>query len=157
MPSAPRCWPPCRLRRRPLRRLLRRPRAVGARVAAAVAPSRRRRLQRLAAAVRAAPTLGYIWGEGVTGYSIEYAWRSPSADRIIFVLDRRLGAHAPEWGLAASTAPEPDFTVIELHLDAAGAGKGKSSLSAAVIVDPAAPTLALDRFAAAPVLLEVSR
>jgi len=113
--------------------------------------------QRLATAVKAAPTLGYIWGEGVTGYSIKYAWRSPSADRIIVVIDRRLGAHAPEWGLAASSAPEPDFTVIELHLDAAGAGEGKSSLSAAVIVDPAAPTLALDRFSAAPALLRVSR
>ena len=108
-------------------------------------------------AVKTAPTLGYIWGEGVTGYSIKYAWRSPSADRIIVVIDRRLGAHAPEWGLAASAAPEADFTVIELHLDGAGAGEGKSSLSAAVIVDPAAPTLALDRFVAAPALLKVSR
>ena len=113
--------------------------------------------QRLAVAVKTAPTLGYIWGEGVTGYSIKYAWRSPSADRIIVVIDRRLGAHAPEWGLAASAAPEADFTVIELHLDGAGAGEGKSSLSAAVIVDPAAPTLALDRFVAAPALLKVSR
>ena len=33
--------------------------------------------QRLAVAVKTAPTLGYIWGEGVTGYSIKYAWRSP--------------------------------------------------------------------------------
>ena len=113
--------------------------------------------QRLATAVRAAPTLGFIWGEGVTGYSIKYAWRSPSTDRVIFVIDRRLGAHAPEWGLEASTAPEPDFTVIELHLDGAGGGEGKSSLSAAVIVDPAEPTLALDRFAAAPALFKVSR
>ena len=113
--------------------------------------------QRLAAAVKTAPTLGYIWGGGVTGYSIKYAWRSPSANRIIVVIDRRLGAHAPEWGLAASAAPEADFTVIELHLDGAGAGEGKSSLSAAVIVDPAAPTLALDRFVAAPALLKVSR
>ena len=113
--------------------------------------------ERLAAAVKAAPTLGYIWGEGVTGYSIKYAWRSPSADRVVLVTDRRLGAHAPEWGLAASAGPEADFTTIELHLDGAGAGEAKSSLSAAVIVDPAAATLALDRFGAAPALLKVSK
>jgi len=112
--------------------------------------------ERLAAAVKGAPTLGYIWGEGVTGYSIKYAWRSPAADRVVLVIDRRLGAHAPEWKLAA-TAPEADFTVLELHLDGAGAGEGKSSLSAAVVVDAAAATVALDRFAAAPALLKVSR
>jgi hypothetical protein len=112
--------------------------------------------QRIAAAVKAAPTLGYVWGESVTGYSIKYAWRSPAADRVVLVLDRRLGAHAPEWGLAASTS-DAEFTVVEMHLDKTGAGEGKSSLSTAVIVDPAAPTLALERYAAAPVLLKVSR
>jgi membrane protein involved in colicin uptake len=44
-----------------------------------------------------------------------------------------------------------------LHLAGDGAGEGKSSLSTAVVVDPGAATLALDRFAAAPVLLKVSR
>jgi hypothetical protein len=31
---------------------------------------------RLTAAIKAAPTLGFIWGDGPTGYSIKYAWRS---------------------------------------------------------------------------------
>lgn len=114
-------------------------------------------LERLATAVKAAPTLGYLWGDGVTGYSIKYAWRSPAADRIVLVADRRVGVHAPEWAIEAAPGPQPDFTVIELRLDAAGAGEGKTSLSTAVVVDPAAPTLALDRFAAAPPLLKVSR
>jgi hypothetical protein len=112
-------------------------------------------IERLATAVKAAPTLGYIWGDGVTGYSIKYAWRS--AGRVVLVTERRFGAHAPEWGLASGTGPEAEFTVIELHLDAAGAGEGKSSLSAPVVVDAAASTLALDRFAAAPTLLKVTR
>jgi hypothetical protein len=110
--------------------------------------------QRLAAAVKAAPTLGYVWSDGVTGYSIKYAWRSTG--RVVLVIDRQLGAHAPEWGLESST-PDPEFTLVELHLDKTGAGEGKSSLSTAVIVDPAAPTLALDRYAAAPVVIKVSR
>ena len=112
-------------------------------------------IERLATAVKAAPTLGYIWGDGVTGYSIKYAWRS--AGRVVLVTERRFGAHAPEWGLATGTGPEAEFTVIELHLDTAGTGEGKSSLSAAVVVDSAASTLALDRFAAAPTLLKVTR
>ena len=111
-------------------------------------------IERLTRAVKAAPTLGYIWDDGVTGYSIKYAWRS--AGRVILVTDRRLGAHAPEWGLAV-TSPEPEFTLLELHLNAAGTGEGKSSLSTPVVVDAAASTLALDRFDAAPTLLEVTR
>ena len=114
-------------------------------------------IERLAAAVKVAPTLGYVWGDGVTGYSIKYAWRSPASDRIVLVTDRRLGAHAPEWGLPAAPPLEPEFTVIELRLDGTGAGEGKASLSTAVVVDAAASTLALDRFAAAPVLLKVTR
>jgi hypothetical protein len=112
-------------------------------------------IERLATAVKSAPTVGYIWGDGVTGYSIKYAWRS--ADRVVLVTDRRLGAHAPHWGLAASSGPAPEFTVLELHLAASGAGEGKSSLSTPVVVDAAASTLALDRFAAAPTLLKVTR
>jgi hypothetical protein len=114
-------------------------------------------LERLATAVKAAPTLGYVWGDGVTGYSIKYAWHSATSDRVVLVTDRRLGAHVPEWGLPAGTPSEPEFTVIELRLDATGAGEGKASLSTAVVVDAAASTLALDRFAAAPTLLKVTR
>jgi hypothetical protein len=113
--------------------------------------------ERLATAVRAAPTLGYIWGDGVTGYSIKYAWRSPASDRVVLVTDRRLGAHAPEWALPVGPPPTPEFTVIELRLDGTGAGEGKASLSTAVVVDATASTLALDRFAAAPTLLKVTR
>ena len=125
-------------------------------------------MARLEAAVKAAPTCGYIWGEGVTGYSIKYAWRAPSADgadRIVLVTDRRIGAHAPASTLApgapASTAPgdpvERDFTVIEMRLDGKGSGEAKSSLGTRVVVDGAAKTLALDDYASAPALLKVTR
>jgi hypothetical protein len=125
-------------------------------------------MARLEAAVKAAPTCGYIWGEGVTGYSIKYAWRAPSAeggDRIVLVTDRRLGAHSSTSTLApggsASAAPggpaERDFTVIEMRLDGKGSGEAKASLNANVVIDTAAKTLALEGYASAPALLKVTR
>jgi len=40
-------------------------------------------MARLTAAVKAAPTVGFVWGDGVTGYSIKYAWRSPQPGAVI--------------------------------------------------------------------------
>src|SRR5437762_2355539 len=78
---------------------------------------------RLSAAIKAGPTLGYIWTDGVTGYSIKYAWRSPATgeqERIVLITERRLNSHAPDW--AAGSAPaDADFTVIEMHLADHGA------------------------------------
>jgi len=110
---------------------------------------------RLSAAVKAAPTLGYIWGGGVTGYSIKYAWHA--ADRIVLITDRRLGAHAPEWALPEGPAPDAEYTLIEMHLDPKGVGEGKTSLGANVAIDAAANTLALDGYAAAPAQLRITR
>jgi hypothetical protein len=124
-------------------------------------------------AVKGAPTIGFIWGEGVSGYSIKYAWRTTNADggeRIVLVTDRRLGSHTLDWpgagradgappAAAGSTDPaaEADFTLIEIRLDGKGSGEGKTSLMTRVVVDEAAQTLALDGYAAAPALLKVSR
>jgi hypothetical protein len=112
------------------------------------------------AAIKAAPTLGYIWTEGVTGYSIKYAWRSPATDgseRIVLVTDRRLDSHAPDWAPAAGAADEADFTVTELRVDRLGIGEGKTSLTTKVAIDAAANTIALDGYPAAPPLLKVTR
>ena len=117
-------------------------------------------LARLSAAIKAAPTLGYIWTGGVTGYSIKYAWRSSATDgkeRIVLVTDRRLNSHAPDWTSASASAGDADFTLIEMRLDDHGAGEGKTSLTTSVAIDTAANTLALDGYAAAPALLKVTR
>jgi hypothetical protein len=117
-------------------------------------------LARLTGAVKKAETLGYIWGDGVTGYSIKYAWRSPATDateRIVLVVDRRLGANTPDGGPAAGAVADADFTLIEMRIDGKGRGEGKTSLTAAVVVDAEAQTLALDGYAAAPALLKVTR
>lgn len=116
---------------------------------------------RLATATKAAPTLGFIWGDGPTGYSIKYAWHAVSADgrqRIVLLTDRRLGAHASDaWPAASSDATaDAEFTVLELRLDATGTGEGKTSQSLPV-VDAAATTLAFGGYDAAPVLLKVTR
>src|SRR5206468_11518409 len=115
-------------------------------------------LARLSTAVKAAPTLGYIWTDGVTGYSIKYAWRSPAAeDRIVLVTDRRLDSHMTDRAPASGAGADADFTVIELRIDRQGAGEGKTSLTTSVAIDMAAHTLALDSYAAAPVWLKVIR
>lgn len=117
-------------------------------------------LARLSAAIKAAPTLGYIWTDGVTGYSIKYAWRSPATEdkeRIVLVTERRLDSHAPDWAPASGAAGDLDFTVIELRIDRQGVGEGKTSHTTSVAIDTAANTLALDGYAAAPALLKVSR
>ena len=120
-------------------------------------------LARLTTAVKAAPTVGFIWGHGVTGYSIKYAWRAApenGSERIVLVVDRRLGAHAPDWAGAATPATAPagdaEFTVIEMRLGAK-AGEAKTSLTTNVVVDATARTIALDGYAAAPALLKITR
>jgi hypothetical protein len=116
-------------------------------------------LERLSAAVKAAPTLGYIWTAGVTGYSIKYAWRSPAiaeTERIVLIVDRRLDSQAPDSTTAAAAA-DATFTVIEMRIDRQGVGEGKTSLTSRVAIDAEAKTLALDGYAAAPAFLKVTR
>ena len=117
-------------------------------------------MERLTTAIKAAPTFGFIWGEGPTGYSIKYAWRAASPDgleRIVLVTDRRLGAHEASWPKGSGPAADADFTVIEMRIDGKGIGVAKASLLSAVVVDADAKTLALDGYAAAPALLKVTR
>jgi len=126
----------------------------GARGAAAEAPPNP--IAALTAAIARAPTIGYIWTTDVTGYSIKYAYRAPSAsgERIVLATDRRFGENSAAWALATATSPtDYGFTVFEFHLDAAGSGEGKSSLTASVIVDDEAKTVALRDYAAATPIL----
>jgi hypothetical protein len=114
-------------------------------------------LELLAAAIEKAPTVGYIWTNDVTGYSIKSAWHAASAggERIVLVTDRRLGMYSSEWKPTGS-APETDyeFTVVEIHVDSRGIGEAKTSLTTKVTVDNDAKTLALENYAAAPVLMQ---
>ena len=117
-------------------------------------------MSRLTAAIKGAPTVGYLWTSGITGFSIKYAWRAPSADggeRIVLVTDRRLGANSPGWPTPAGGPADAEFTVLELHLGTTGAGEARSSLNSNVVVDDTARTLALASYASAPPFLKVTR
>jgi hypothetical protein len=112
----------------------------------------------LTGAIGKAPTIGYIWTDEVTGYSIKYAWRAPmpsGGERIILATTRALGALSPQWKPAGGEpATDYEFTVIELRLNAKGLGEGKTSLTSKVIIDNDAKTIALENYAAAPVILQ---
>ena len=79
-------------------------------------------IAKLTLAIKAAPSLGYIWGDGPTGYSIKYAWQSVP-DRVVFVTDRRVGAHIVPVPAASAGSPEMEFTVIEARTDGKGAAR----------------------------------
>jgi hypothetical protein len=106
-----------------------------------------------------APTIGYVWTTESAGYPLRYAYRVPmpdGGDRVILAIDRQLGSFEPQrWKLTGS-GPLTDypFTVIELRVTKAGMGEGKSSLNSKVIADSTAKTIALDSYAAAPILFQ---
>lgn len=110
-----------------------------------------------AAALQAAPSLGYVWvsGEGL-GYTIRYARHLDTAagERVIIAIDRALGSwHRPAWKALGSRSVAYPFSVIELRLDRRGAGVGKASLAANVGVDESTRCVALVDYASAPILI----
>lgn len=114
---------------------------------------------RLTTEVKAAPTIGFVWGDGPTGYSIKYAWRAPAPDgreRLVLVTDRRLGTHLASSAAGSPKTGDAEFTVIEMRLDAKG-GEGKTSLDSPVVVEATAATLALGAYATAPIFIKVTR
>ena len=107
----------------------------------------------------AMPTVGYLWTSASAGYSIRYAYKVAAADgsqRIILLTDRKLGAWSPDtWKpVAPGTPDDRPFSVIELRVNRAGQGEGKTSLTTKTMVDPASKSLALDNSAAQPVILK---
>ena len=112
----------------------------------------------MTAAIGKAPTIGYIWTNDVTGYSIKYAYHAslpPGGERIILASDRRLGEYSSAWKPAgAATLTDYEFTVFEMRLDAKGLGEGKTSLTTKVILDGEAKTIALENYAATPTILQ---
>jgi hypothetical protein len=107
----------------------------------------------------ALPTVGYLWTSASAGYSIRYAYRITGSDggqRIILLTDRKLGAWNPDaWKpVAAGTPDENSFSVIELRLNRAGQGEGKTSLTTKVTFESTTKSIALENYAAQPVILK---
>ena len=107
----------------------------------------------------AMPTVGYLWTSASAGYSIRYAYRVTGTDggqRIILLTDRKLGAWNPDaWKPTTAGSPdENSFSVIELRLNKAGQGEGKTSLTTKVTFEAATKSIALENYAAQPVILK---
>jgi len=105
------------------------------------------------------PTLGYIWTSESAGYSVRYAYKMSlpnGGDRVIVATDKKLGSwNLQIWKPTGSAAGNSyDFTVLELHLNRRGIGEGKSSLFAKVTADSTAKTIALENYAASPLVLK---
>jgi hypothetical protein len=106
------------------------------------------------------PTVGYVWTSASAGYSIRYAYKAAATDgsqRIILLTDRKLGAWSPDvWKpvAAAATADTRPFSVIELRLNRSGQGEGKTSLTTKTVMDPVTKSIALENYAAQPVILK---
>jgi hypothetical protein len=112
----------------------------------------------LAAALKKAPTIGFLWTSETVGYSIKYAYRVPQADggqRIILATDRRVGAWSTLWKPGPSV-PSSDypFSIIELRVNSKGEGDGKGVVGGKVVVDDAAKTIAVDGYSGLPVILK---
>jgi hypothetical protein len=109
-------------------------------------------------ALAALPTQGYVWTSESAGYVVKYAFRAANPDgseRIVIATDRRLGSWDPSvWKPAANgAATNYEFTVLELRIDARKVGEGKASVSTRIAADAAAKIVALENYAAAPVVL----
>ena len=69
--------------------------------------------------------------------------------------NRVLGGQSPQWKPDGTQPPtEYQFTLIELRVNAKGIGEGKTSLTTKVVTDAEAKTIALENYAAAPVILQ---
>ena len=111
----------------------------------------------LAAALQGSQTVGYLWTSESAGYSLKYAYKlqGTGGDRIILATDRRLGVWNELWKPAGNATVTPyDFSVIELRFPAKGDGEGKTSLSGKVTIDMTANSIALDSYAAQPVIFK---
>ena len=111
----------------------------------------------LAAALDKAPTVGHLWSSEVAGYSVREAVRLPQPDggeRIVLITERRLGAWNDLWKPTGGAPTNYPFSVIELRLNAKGEGEGRASLTGKVTVDAAAKTIALENYAALPVIFK---
>jgi len=131
--------------------------AGGGRGGAAPAAAPRTPEGSLAAALQASQTVGYLWTSESAGYSLKYAYKlqGTGGDRIILATDRRLGVWNDLWKPTGNATVTPyDFSVIELRFPAKGDGEGKTSLSGKVTIDMTANTIALDGYAAQPVIFK---
>jgi hypothetical protein len=105
----------------------------------------------LGTAIGNAPTLGYLWTNENSGYSIKYAYRDSLPDgseRIILATNRPLS-----FLNAATPAAGPQFMVVELRLNSKTGGEGRAVMNTKVAALSEPKTIALEDYATATAVL----
>ena len=112
----------------------------------------------LAATLQKANTVGFLWTSESAGYSIKYAYRvtGEGGERIIFATDRRLGVWSDQWWKPTGTAAPTNLpvTVFELRFPATGDGEGRTTLTAKILEDKAAESIAVENYSAQPIVFK---
>ena len=100
------------------------------------------------------PKVGYIRNVNSIGWDLHYAHHQPLPDggeQVVIATDRPMGFR--ELVNQARTVDYP-FTVIEMQLNADGAGQGTMSVATKVTVNKKTNTIELENFGTSPVLLQ---
>jgi hypothetical protein len=104
--------------------------------------------------MQARPRIGFIHVAGRIGNDIQFARQVQHADgtrRVVIVLPRRLSFNEVN---PSSTTEDYPYTVIELHLDAAGAGDGKMSVGAKISMNKGSDQIDHEDYTGGAVLLK---
>jgi len=104
--------------------------------------------------MQARPRIGFVHVAGRIGNDIQFARQVQHADgtrRVVIVLPRRLSFNEVT---PSSTTEDYPYTVIELHLDAAGGGDGKMSVAAKIKVNKGSDQIEHEDYTGGAVLLK---
>jgi hypothetical protein len=127
--------------------------AAGLSAQTAGTPERFTAVEKLLDTLTSLPRVGYFRTPNSIGYDLHYAQRDPLPDggeRVVLATDR----HISFWEAANQPRSiDYPFTVIELRLNAEGAGEGKMSLAARITGDKESRLIMLENYATQPVML----
>ena len=84
-------------------------------------------------ALQSQETLGYLFTQAATGYTIKYAWQDEAAGSMVFLVTPALKTRSPVLWETPNQDPAP-FTLVELHWDGDQAVM-KSSLDSGIAVE----------------------
>ena len=104
--------------------------------------------------MQARPRIGFVHIAGRLGNDIAFARQVRHSDgnrRVVIVLPRRLSFNEVN---PSSVTEDYPYTVVELHLDAAGAGDGKMSVGAKITVSKGSDQIEHEDFTGGAVLLK---
>jgi hypothetical protein len=109
--------------------------------------------ERMLTVLQDLPRIGFFRAPSSLGIDIHFARRTDLPDggqRVTLITDRRIGF----WEAANQPRSiDYPFTLIELHLNADGAGEGKLSIATKVVLDKKTNSITLENYDLQPVML----